>query len=459
VAADAAADVTRRVRLPDSPPRRAAEAPPPGPATSIPVVGSRRPTIPRAPVLVGAAVLALAILVAGVSAYALLPAATVAVTPHEKVVGPLRFSVAADETATEPDASRRVVPAERLTIDVAVEGTFTATGQRVEQTRASGRVTFQSFDTGGSNTIRTGSIVSTEGGIRFRTLGAVTLPPAEVIQGNQAVVRPSSRSVSVEAVRQGPNGNVPANAITVVPSNENPTITKVRNGDPTAGGTREEFPLVETADIENAIADLDGQLADAFADRLSDPTIVPANTTLFPGTAMLGEATPTVDPEELVGTEVDQFDLGLTADGSVVAVNPAPVTAIAETLLLGEIEDDHDLVEGSTEITTGEPVVSGQTVSFPVVAQARQVQIPDAAELKALILGKPLEEARQLLAQYGEVELTLWPDWVTNVPTIDGRVELEIRSPLPMEGGSTPQPTASPPPQASPSAPPEPSPS
>jgi hypothetical protein len=264
--------------------------------------------------------------------------------------------------------------------------------------------------------------------------------------------------VSVEAVRQGPTGNVPANAITVVPSNENPTITKVRNGDPTAGGTREEFPLVEAVDVENAMADLDGQLADALADRLVDPSIVPADTTLFPGTAMLGEAMPTVDPEELVGTEVEEFELGLTADGSVVAVNPAPVTAIAETLLLGEIEEGHDLVEGSTEITPGEPVVSGQTVSFPVVAQARQVRIPDAAELEALILGKPLEEARSLLAQYGEVELTLWPDWVTSVPTIDGRVELEVRSPLPVEGGSTPLPTASPPPRALPSAPPEPSP-
>ena len=45
---------------------------------------------------------------------------------------------------------------------------------------------------------------------------------------------------------------------------------------------------------------------------------------------MLGAATPTVDPTTLVGQEVASFELGLSATGTVTAVDEAPVEAIAE---------------------------------------------------------------------------------------------------------------------------------
>ena len=429
--------------------------PEPRPATSIPVFGSRRASIPRTPVLVGAAILALAVLVTGVGAYALLPAATVAVTPHEQIVGPLRFSVAADETVTEPDAARRVVPAERLTLEVTATDSFPATGKRVEQTRATGRVTFQSLDTGGTNRIPSGSIVSTEGGIQFKTLRSVTLARAEIVP--PLSVRPSSASVDVEAVKQGPSGNVPANSITVIPRNENPAITRVRNANETTGGSREEFPRVDQEDVDKALEALRGQLATACEARLADPAIVPEHTTIFPGTAVLGEPAPTEDVAALVDTEVEQFELGLMASGSVVAVDPAPVAVIAETLLLDEIEPGFELVAGSTSINPGPAVVEGQTVSFPVVAEARQVRVPDPAELQALILGKPLEDARAALGQYGDVEISLWPDWVTSVPTIDARVDVEVRSPIPLDQPPATLPPASDPPDASPSTGPQPS--
>ncbi len=421
-------DATTRYTAPRQAPAPAPE-PLPRPATSIPVIGSRRGPALRTPALVGGAVLALALLVVGVGAWVLLPSATVFVTLREEAVGPLRFSVRADPSASQPDAVARIVPAERLTLDVSVEGTFPATGRRVEQTRARGEVTFESYDPGGQNTIPAGSIVSTEGGVQFRTLARLRLPAAEIIQGNQAVIRPSRGSVAVEAVRQGPNGNVPANAITVVPQNENPVLTKVRNPDETTGGTREEFPLIEEADVAAAIEELRGRLEAEFRARLDDPSIVPPDTTLFPDTADLGEGVPSVPAEELVGQEQTEFELALTAEGSVIAVNPAPVESIAGTLLEAEVREGRELVDGSVSIEPGEPVVDGQDVSFPVVAEARQVRRPDPAELEALILGRSAQDAREALAPFGDVELVLWPDWVTSVPTLDARVEVELRDP------------------------------
>ena len=422
---------------------------------SIPVIGSSRGVVPRVPALVAAAVIGLVVLVSGVGAWLLLPSATIVVTPHERIVGPRTFSIVADTTATEPDPAAGIVPAEILTLDVEVSGTFPATGVRTEETRAAGRVTFTSYDTRGSNTIPGGSVIATEGGIRFRTLRAVTLPRADIVPPTS--VSPTMASVDVEAVRQGPEGNVPENAITLVPAGEDPVITKVRNAEPTSGGSRTEFPIVAQADIDAALAALQGQLETAFQEELDDPAIAPPGATVFAETAVLGTAAPTTDPAQLVDAEQPTFDLGLTAEGTVVAVDPAPVEDIAQTRLESLVTPGNELVEGSVRIDPGAPVVEGQQVAFPVSVRATQVSIPDAAELEALVLGKSRADAEALLAPYGDVRLELWPDWVGSVPTIDGRVSVEVATPLPADTPEptetvTPEPTESTQPSVSPPA-------
>ena len=277
------------------------------PAPSIPVIGSTR-SIPREPLVIGTAFAALALLVAGVGAYVLLPSASVVVTPREQSVGPQTLSVVADTTASEPDPEAGVVPADLISVDVSAQDTFESTGVRVERTRATGRVTFQSLDTSRTNTIPKGSIVSTEGGVQFRTPQSARLPRAQVVP--PLSINPSTASVAVEAVRNGTTGNVPANAITVVPQAEDPSITQVRNPDPTSGGSRTEFPQVEQEDVDKAIETLQEQLAASFQDELRDPSIAPPDTTIFEGTAVLGEATPSVDPGELVGQELDRSSSG-----------------------------------------------------------------------------------------------------------------------------------------------------
>jgi hypothetical protein len=286
------------------------------------------------------------------------------------------------------------------------------------------------------------------------------LPRAQVVP--PLSINPSSASVEVEAVRNGTTGNVPANAITVVPPAEDPAITQVRNSQPTEGGSRTEFPEVAQEDIDNAIEALREQLDQSFRDQLSDPSIAPPGTTIFDRTAVMGEATPTANLEELVGQELEEFELGLTSTGTVVAVDPSPVESIAQSRLESFVSPGFQLVDGSVRIEPGAPVIDGQTVRFPVTVEASEVQIPEAAELKRLIMGKTEDEARSLLAPFGEVDLTLWPDWVTSVPTFDARVNVEVRPPLPVEiieppATPTAQPeTPSPQPSGGPTESPEP---
>ena len=78
----------------------------------------------RTAVAIGLAVVALVLLVGGVGAYIWLPSASIVVTPKEESVGPVLMTIAADPSATAPDAlaDPPVVPAETVSVDVTTAG-------------------------------------------------------------------------------------------------------------------------------------------------------------------------------------------------------------------------------------------------------------------------------------------------------------------------------------------------
>jgi hypothetical protein len=257
--------------------------------------------------------------------------------------------------------------------------------------------------------------------------------------------------VDVTAVDGGPDSNVDAGEIVIVPANESPLFLKVINLAPTTGGEKQEFKRITQQDVDAAMSNLNGSLQAKFQESMGDPSLVTGGETVFPTTGVLGDTTPTVAVDTLVGKEVPTFDLGLSATGTVLAIDPSPVTSIARQQLESAVSPDHRMVGGSTDIEVGDAVINGQNVSFPVTARAQQIAVLDPAVLKKQILGKPIAEARAILDVYGDVDLTVSPDWSGSVPGFESRVDLTVRNPVPIE---TPAPSA---PVATPRATPRPS--
>ncbi|HET8785226.1 MAG TPA: hypothetical protein VFM38_06290, partial [Candidatus Limnocylindrales bacterium] len=231
------------------------------------------------------------------------------------------------------------------------------------------------------------------------------------------------------AVDPGPEGNVQPNTILVIPRGEDPLTLDVTNPDATTGGKRDEFPRVVQADINAATKAIDAQLASTFADRVADPSLAADGTTIFPDTAALGDATYSVDPASLLGKEVETFDLGATATGTVLAVDENAVQEVAEANIGPQVQQGYELVEGSSEVDPSPGVVENGVIAFPVTITARQVLQVDPAAVEARIRGKSLADAKAILDGYGRSELTVWPDWVGTIPTLDQRVEVRMAEP------------------------------
>src|SRR3954452_4678969 len=190
------------------------------------------------------------------------------------------------------------------------------------------------------------------------------------------------------------------------------------------------------------------QLNEAFQAKLVDPSVAPPGSTLFPATAVLGQPAPTADPATLVGQEIQTFDLGATATGTAIAVDTSVVKSLAESQLTADVEQGHKLVPGSVAITVGEGSAAGQTVRFPVTASAEQIAVLDADALKAMVLGKSVKDARTILAPFGTVDVSVWPDWMGTIPSFGSRVTVTVDGP---GAAGSPSPSPSRLPSSSPS--------
>jgi hypothetical protein len=392
----------------------------------MPVVGRRRPVVRPRTAIVLALILLLLVGGGGLAAFLYLPSATIVLRPASRAVGPLDLSVEARTDVASPDPANLVVPAREFSFQLDASQTFTTTGKTVIETKARGTVTFRNCDTGGDVVIPAGSRVSTAAGIQFETVARVSIHKATFKPPSTVNCR--TATVTVEAVVAGTSGNVVGGLINQVPPRYDPAILFVSNPDPTTGGTHTETPKVSQQDLDAATATLEQALRDDLAAKIVQAAGVPAGTTLLESTGKVGETTPSVDPATLLGQAVPTFDLGLTATGTVIGVDTSPVEVVAAQKLAGRVTQGWQLAGGSTSIDVGRPTVSGDTITFPVTAGAREVRVVDRAALLAQIHGLDLPRARALLDGYGDVEIILWPDWVTTIPGDTSRISLTIEA-------------------------------
>jgi hypothetical protein len=206
-------------------------------------------------------------------------------------------------------------------------------------------------------------------------------------------------------------------------------LVSVRNPDATTGGRRTETLVVTQADYDAALESLAGQLDSALVAALADPDAIPRGLTAYSETARHSEPTADQPPSELVDTEADTFTLGADATGQVLAVNEALIDEIARTRLDDALSPGQQQVGDQPTINHGPGVVADQFISYEVSATAEVFSAPEVPTLVGLVRGKTVTEARAILAQYGMVDIDMWPDFVDRLPDQTSRISLTIAAP------------------------------
>jgi hypothetical protein len=213
-----------------------------------------------------------------------------------------------------------------------------------------------------------------------------------------------------------------------VPSLEGQGIS-VRNPAATAGGRFEETPVVTAQDYDRAAADLQNRLNVALETHLRDPANAPTGLTVFTETAQPGEISHHPAADELVGTAASEFLLTGELAARVLAVDLRLVDELAEAALLAQIPDGMAVLPGALSLDTPAAVVDGEEIRFERTAQAQAYQLIDRDDVLARIAGLPVSEARAILEGIGATTVSVWPEFLGDLPGDRNRIRLEVLEP------------------------------
>jgi hypothetical protein len=355
-----------------------------------------------------------------VAAAVVLPAATVTLTPRSAVVGPVTYTIEADDT-------------ERRSGTATATAEVTATGTYAIQQAASGAVvlynwTFFPVD------VPAGTFVAA-GEQAFATQADVVVPRGRLTQ--QGTIAAGDAEVGVVAAAAGPAANVDANAINVVvnedvdarlrgfPENPEP---RVLNPAPTTGGVDTTGPEITQADVDAAVEALRQDLAAQAADAVA-PAGDPDEILLAPD---LPEPT-LAGIEGLAGTrDQERAEINGELPWEAFVADRASVVAMAEERFVEDgsvLPDGHELLAGSIDVTVGEASLDGEVIHVEVNVAARAAPAVDRAVVMERIGGLTAPEAEAALADLGGARVELWPGWVSTVPDMDWRVDVRIAGP------------------------------
>ena len=349
--------------------------------------------------------------------YLLLPGATVAVALKRQ---PLAGDVVYDITTTgQPlDGGAAVaVPAAMQTTDVTWEGQIPVTGLRVEPTdRASASILFANPNDAAAR-IDAGTRFTTETGVAFELVEAVTAPPRDPATG-----KAGQAQGAVRAVDPGSGGNVGVGEI----GGRLPNGVYFSNRQQAAsGGAEKRIPIVAKADFDTlrkqAAAALPQAATAAFAKAL------PAGQTIVPETIAAGPAAETFSAKE--GDATGTLAVKVVWHASALAYDQAAATnTIAEAAAsqLGPLAPAGYAVDAAS-VKPGTAAVAEQTAQgvrlrTPVTVQAVALMTqPERRALAERLAGADPAAVDAVLRQTPQIDhfsVSYHPIWLPDrMPT------------------------------------------
>ncbi len=385
----------------------------------------RRPKLPlprkQPKWLIGLEVLVLVVvlLVVGGTAVLSLPSAHITLVPQGMTYSRV-VKVSVDPTLNAVDLQRGIIPARRIGDEFEGYAEVGTTGRGLSFSgQARGQVLLTNL-LGQDYLVPSGTVVRTTAGsypVRFATTQDVTLPAF------------GQASAPIEALEEGPGGNVAAFQINLVEGVIGSAV-RVTNPAPTTGAQSE---TVATASEEDRarVWDLAAQIALAEAyQRLQDPVYLNPGEFL-PQQNLVVQAVPRQAYTHMVGARTNILGLSLRLLVTGQAVSRADAQAVAFRALAQQLPEGYTLIDARFEYgEAAEEDVGPGRFTFYVTAHGHAAaEINTAAAVEA-IQGESIEDATATLAATLPLaqlpQITVTPDWFPFVPWLPIRTSVEV---------------------------------
>jgi hypothetical protein len=361
-------------------------------------------------------------IVAG-AALVIVPTAKITLTASRQDLS-LIVPITMDAQIDKVDVAARVVPAQR--IDVVVEdiaSTPTTGAKDIPKGKGKGSVLlFNALST--PYTVPKNTVVRTSSAsmaVRFITLNGIEVPP-----GGRA-------EVGIEAIDEGPAGNVPANQINRVEGLPGLAV-RVLNTAPTRGGGVDTVRAVTEDDYKRARAALLDKLLQTALDKMKQDAEVTRNGLfVVPNTLFIADVQDETF-DRFVTEQADEVKLNMRLQVAGYAVSPADLDTIARAAVEDKVPKDFSLLDLRTERGDVAEEGTGVRTEFYIVAHGTAGAKIDENNVKYLVHGKTIADAQSTLLQSlsltGNPVINVEPAWLlryTNrLPFITLRIQTQV---------------------------------
>lgn len=360
--------------------------------------------------------LAVLLVLAGVAFY-VGPSARLVLVP-EGLTYSLVIPVSVDLQAEEVDLQQGLIPSRRVGVEAEAYAEVPATGVGLAIAgKAKGTVIFTNL-LGQDYPVPAGTVVRTTAGsypVRFATTQAVNIPAF------------GQAPAPIEALEEGPAGNVGAYQINMVESVAGLAL-RVTNPEPTSGAESTRVPAVTEAD-QRAAWNLAKQqvLAQAYNQMLE--LLQPGE--FLPRQALRIEAVPKEAYTHLVGEQAPTLGLTLRLLVSGQAVNLADAQAVAYHGLATRLPEGYTLTDARFEYgEVAEEDVGPGYFTFYVTAHGYASAKIDTGRAWMLVKGQPIAQGREALSAALPLaeppQVTVTPAWFPYFPRLPLRTEIKI---------------------------------
>jgi hypothetical protein len=194
---------------------------------------------------------------------------------------------------------------------------------------------------------------------------------------------------------------------------------------------------VQRVDYDTTSAQADGPLREAGLARTAKwngDASAPKETRVY---GVWVKQTGISPPGDVVNTEPTDGTFTITATGTATAYrvsNGQPQAAAVSSLrseLAGSPGMTFDNESVAVDIVLG-PTVGENGVQWRVRARAQQYASTEAAQMKAALTGRGLDEVGTVAAARGFKKLSVetWPSWWPLLPVLDSRITIKVEAPV-----------------------------
>ncbi|MCB9422929.1 MAG: baseplate J/gp47 family protein [Ardenticatenaceae bacterium] len=349
----------------------------------------------------------------------LVPRATIMLQPELAPLTAVQQITAVPALQTV-DYSQNAIPARLLTLTQSWQTDVETTGVvEVPAAPARGLVVFTNL-TEETVTVPAGTIIQTEDGLGFQTVADVSV----------AGVEGSTAETDAIALEPGPQGNVSAESLTVLPAGLI-DLLEVRNPAPMVGGDVRAEAAVSQEDL-NRVRSQALQFLQAVAQSQMEGMLTEREFLARESLRVVEIVSETYSHQ--VGEQTAQISVEMEAVLQGTAVDTTAASGLVYEALAGQVRPGFTLVPESIQFGEAEVVSADEAgnVTFLLSGTGAAATNLNLDETLAAIAGQETGTAAAYL--YENLPLTavptiqIWPLWVKRIPYLPRRIETEIRT-------------------------------